>query len=188
MLKFKKYAVFLFVLLNLTSLNIFAASKTDEIDLHRASLSSYKDKTSPSYIKEKDKLKKLIEQSHIDYTPKGRVDDVKRLINEKKYSAAIYELKDMIDSKIEPSFCYEMLAVICSRTSDKTSDVVQYLKKAISEDNDNVSAIYKLAKLYLKEKKNILGTEYLKKAVELSKTPQYFSEIENIILYKVTVK
>ena len=88
LLKLRKYAFFALIVLNLLTINVVGAYNTDEIDTLRANLACQKDKSSQSYIKSQEKLKKIISQSQMDYSTKGRINDAVRLINERKYDAA----------------------------------------------------------------------------------------------------
>ncbi|MBQ8475841.1 hypothetical protein IJ531_02150, partial [bacterium] len=170
MLNFKKCAVISLIVLSFSVLGVEALSKTEEIDLLRADLACQKDKTSDNYIKTKDKLNKLILQAKIDYSAQSRLNDVERLIGEQKYNSAIYELNDLIDNNLEVSKASEILGDIYLKTSKKRSLASKYYKQSINADYTNISSTFKLAKLYLRENKNILGTEYLKRTIDIAKT------------------
>ncbi|MBR2068550.1 MAG: tetratricopeptide repeat protein [Candidatus Gastranaerophilales bacterium] len=181
----KKAVIIILVIINIVAGSVFASVKTEELDILRANLACQKDKTSQEYIKAKEKFNKLIISSKIDYSPAARLQDAERMISEQKYNSAIYELNDLIENNTEISKSNELLGDICLKSGKNNSKSAHYYKEALKADETNISATFKLAKLYLREKRNILGTEYLKKTIELSKTTLYFPEIENIILNKV---
>ena len=186
MLNFNKYFLILFTIVSLLVLNAQSAiARTDEIDNIRAELAIEKDKTSPSYIRNKERLNNLIEQYKIDYSPTSRLEDALRLINEKKYNSAVYELKDLISIDFEKSKCYELLGDIYIIVSTDTTKSAKYYKKSVQEDDSNISATFKLAKQYFKLNKNIIGTEYLRKTIDSSQSSIYFPEIENLILNNI---
>ena len=188
MLKFIKTFVLAIVLLNCCVLNVLAFGSQDEIDELRAYLSTQEKKNSVQYVKAKEKLNRLITQSHMDYSTNARLIEAVNLMNQEKYGSALYEIQDLIDNKQELSKSYELLAEFYERTSNNTVKIADCLKKSVASDENNVSATFKLAKMYLKQGKNILGTEYLRKTIDLSATNEYFSEIERIILNNVIPK
>ena len=185
MLKRRQNIILAFIALNFLLSCSFAINNIDEIDLLRADLGCQSDKNSQNYINTKRKLEKLISQSEIDYSASSRLKDVQRLISQKKYNAAIYELNDLIENKIEVSKSNELLGDICLKTNQGASKAAKYYKKAITANSSNTSAAFKLSLLYFKAKKNIAGINYLKQVVELSNNTD-FSQIEDIILNQIT--
>lgn len=186
MLQFKQSVILFFILFNLLLSCSYAINNIEEIDLLMADLACQNDKNSQNYINTKKKLQKLILNSNIDYSADARIKNSQRLIKEKKYNAAIYELKDLIQNKIQISKSNELLGDICIETNESLSKAVKYYKKALAADNSNISAAFKLAKIYLKANKNTIAIAYLKQVVELSQDTAYFSQIEDIILNKIT--
>ena len=158
----------LFILFQIsTSLSAFAQTpKSYEYDLIRAELSVLKDKNSPQYKKTKQKLERYISQNKIEYSTQARIEDVERLIQEQKYNSAIYELNDLIENNIEPSLCYMLLGDISFKSAKNPKKTASYYKQSLQYNPDNYLSSYKLAKLYLKENKNILGIEYLKHTIQ----------------------
>lgn len=159
-------------------------SKLNEIDSIRAELACYKDKNSQEYIKTKQRLGKLIVQNKINYSIQSRFADIQRLIEEKKYNSAIYELNDLIDNNVEVAKCYEILGDICLKTSKDVKSAAKYYKTSM--DNNNEYAHLKLAKLYLIEQKNPLGIEHLRQIVETTNDASILLNIEDFIQNKVT--
>ena len=178
----------LFILFQIsTSLSAFAQTpKSYEYDLIRAELSVLKDKNSPQYKKTKQKLERYISQNKIDYSTQARIEDVERLIQEQKYNSAIYELNDLIENNIEPSLCYMLLGDISFKSAKNPKKTASYYKQSLQYNPDNYLSSYKLAKLYLKENKNILGIEYLKHTIQKTNDENVLKEIEYIILNKIT--
>jgi len=161
---------------------VVADEKFDEIDVLRSQLGTMKDKNSPDYVKTKQKLDKLVSKSDINYAPSARLVDVQRLISEQKFNAAVFELNDLIEQGLEVSKSYEILgdiSIICGYLPRK---IANYYKLALQHDKDNISASYKLSKLYFKEKKNILAIEYLRQTVERSYEEAFLNEIKDLIL------
>lgn len=164
---------------------VCANEKQDTIDILRAQLANEKDKNSPNYIKNKQKLEKLISKSKENYTDIARLQDTQRLIDEQKYSAATYELNELIEKGFQTSKCYELLGDIGTKAQYSSKKIANYYKQAIKEDKDNIDATYKLSKLYLKEKKNLLAIENLKKVIEKTDNCTLLEEIKNIITNKI---
>ncbi len=161
---------------------VVADEKFDEIDVLRSQLGTMKDKNSPDYVKTKQKFDKLVSKSDINYAPSARLVDVQRLISEQKFNAAVFELNDLIEQGIEVSKSYEILgdiSIICGYLPRK---IANYYKLALQHDKDNISASYKLSKLYFKEKKNILAIEFLRQTVERSYEEAFLNEIKDLIL------
>ncbi|MBQ9149789.1 hypothetical protein IJX73_02550 [bacterium] len=146
-------------------LPIQAEENTSEIDILRAELSFIKDKNSPQYVKTKQKLEKLISKNKITYTNEARFADTQRLIYEQKYNSAIWELNELIENGYQPSKCNEFLADISQKLEKPAKKSAQYYKIALQYDNQNSSARFKLAKLYLQEGKNILAIENFRQVV-----------------------
>lgn len=184
--KVLRLGVFLFLSISLLNANSYAVDKTNEIDTIRAELSYIKDKNSPYYIKTKQKLEKIIAKNQIDYTNNARFIDVQRLISEQKYNSAIYELKELIELGFEISKCNELLGDISSKCAYPPKKTAQYFKLAIQYDKTNTEALYKLSKLYLKEKKNILAIEYLKQTIKNTDDVNFLNDIKELILNKIT--
>ncbi len=183
-----KKSILLFVFFQMMiGFNAFGQSiKNTEFDLIRAQLSTLNDKNSPQYKKTKQKLDKYIVQNKIDYSTKARIEDVERLIQEQKFNSAIYELKDLIENNIEPSLCYMLLGDISARSAKPPKKTASYYKQSLQINPDNFLASYRLAKLYLKENKNILGIEYLKYTVQKTDDQNLLKEIEYVIQNKIT--
>ena len=140
---------------------VLADENTSDIDVLRAELSFIKDKNSPQYVKTKQKLDKLISKNKFTYTYESRYADVQRLIYEQRYNSAIWELNELIEAGFKPSKCNEFLADISQKLEKSAKKIAQYYKIALQHDNQNTSARLKLAKLYIKEKKNVLAIENL---------------------------
>lgn len=161
---------------------VLADEKMDDIDILRSQLGLIKDKNSPDYVKIKQKLDKIISRNNVNYAPSARIVDVQRLIKEQKFNAAVYELNDLINKGIEVSKSNEILgdiSVICGYLPRK---IANYYKLALQHDANNISASYKLAKLYFKEKKNILAIEYLRYTVDRAYEEAFLFEIKDLIL------
>ena len=170
------------------AINSFACadmSKIQEIDLLRAELSTL-NKTSAQYTKTKHKLEKLISQNKIDYSTQARINDIERLIKEQKFNSATYELNDLIENGVELSTCYMLLGDISAKSSKPAKKTASLYKEALKNNQDNYLASYRLAKLYLKENKNILGIEYLKYTIQITDNDKLLKEIEYIIQNKIT--
>ena len=160
----------------------FANSATvDMLDSYRSQLACQKDKSSQNYIKLKNKFDKFLVESRIDYSPQARYEDTIRLINEKKYDIAIFEINNLIAENHYTTKCYEFLGDISVKSETNYSKAVKYYKQALKENSDNVSAAYKLAKIYLKLRKNIMGLEYLKYTVNKTQNPDVLNEIEYML-------
>ena len=187
LLNFRKIII-LCLAFNFLLLNSWAINNIEEIDYLRADLACQSDKNSPNYISAKKKLQRLIAQSKIDYSANSRLNDVQRLVKEKKYNAALYELNDMIDSKIAVSKASEMLGDLYIHLDKPLSKSIKCYKKAVETDNYNLSATLKLAKIYLKADKNLSGIKCLKKIVDLSSDTTYFQQVEDLILNGVVPK
>ena len=161
-----------------------AFEKQNEADDIRRQLYQYQDKNSPKHIKTKQKLIKFIEQNKIDYSAHSRLNDVLRLINEQKYDIAEYELFDLLSTNTEPAICYELLGDISYKSAQNTKETAQFYKNSLNYNPSNTSVLFKLSKLYLSEKKNILGLEYIKQAIESTDDTEILTEIENILKNK----
>ncbi len=157
-------------------------AKLSDIDNIRAELACYKNKNSQEYIKARQKLAKLIIQNKLDYSAQSRLSDVQRLIGEKKYNSAIYELNDLIENNFEVGKCYEILGDIYLKSYQNIKTAAGYYRSAAN--SGNICAFVKLAKLYLIEQKNIIGIEYLKQIVESTNDKAILEDIENFIQNK----
>ena len=157
----------------------------DEIDLLRADLTVISDKNSPNYIKTKQKLNKLIKQSKIEYSHEYRLEDIKRLMAEQKFNSAVYEINSLIEENYNLSVCYELLADIKIKANADIKSAANCYKLSIQNNPDNISALYKLAKLYLREKRNILGIETLKTTIEKTENKELLENIEDIVKNKI---
>lgn len=164
----------------------FASKNIEEIDALRSELSGFYDKNSTYYIKTKQKLEKIIQKEKLDYSVENRIDDVIRLINIQNYNAAVYELNDLIENNYEVSKCNELLGDISNRTRKPARKTASYYKQAINLDSENISAQYKLAKLYLREKRNILGIEHLRAVIQKTQDKDLLCEIQKIITSNIT--
>lgn len=183
--KILRLGVFLFLSTSLL-FPVYGDDKINEIDTIRAELFFIKDKNSPIYVKNKQKLQKIITKNKIDYSSYARFTDVHRLISEQKYNSAIYELNELIELGFEVSKCNELLGDISFKMQNPPKKTAQYFKLAIKYDSDNQEALYKLAKLYLKENKNILAIEYLKETIEKTEDCNFLNEIKGLILNNIT--
>ena len=183
-----KNLIALFIFFQLTTVSgVFAQTpKNYEFDLIRAELSTIKDKNSPQYKKTKQRLDKFITQNKIDYSTKARITDIERLIKEQKFNSAIYELNNLIENNTEISLCYMLLGDISAKSAKPPKKTASYYKQSLQYNQDNYLASYKLAKLYLKENKNILGIEYLKYTIQKTDNEELLKEIEYIIQNKIT--
>lgn len=178
---------FIIIAQSTIGLSAFAdISKTQEFDILRAELSTIKDKNSPQYLKTKHKLEKFITQNKIDYSTKARISDIERLINEQKFNTAIYELNDLIDNGVELSLCYMLLGDISAKSAKPPKKTAAFYKDSLRYNQNNYLAAYKLAKLYLRENKNIIGIEYLKYTIQKTDDDVLLKEIEYIIQNKIT--
>ncbi len=181
---YKKYFLILSfcVCLALNNLSFAQDNKAVEFDILRGEMSYLNSKNSPEYIKSKQKLDKLIIQQKINYTKDFRFNDALRLIKEQKYNAAIYELNTLIEENYNVSKCYELLGDICFNSKKPIKKTVQYYKNSLKYDNSNTSTLFKLANIYIKENKNIIGLEYLALLVENTDDYELLRRVEEIIL------
>ena len=187
--KIRKTILTIFILqLALISPSYSYAQKTDELDVIRTELSYIKDKNSPQYIKTKQKLQKFIAQNKIDYSQNARLEDVLRLISQQKYNCAVWELNDLIEEGYKLSTCYELLGDIAYKTAQPPKKLAYYYKLSLENDNDNQSVLFKLAKIYLKENKNILGIEYLKDLAIKTNDSNILMTIEKMVQNNITPK
>lgn len=188
-MQFKKFtrlgSITLFLALTLLNPLSYADERLNEIDTIRAELSCISDKNSPYYIKTKQKLEKLIIKNKLNYTDEARLHDALRLIQEQKYNSAIYELNELINNAYQISKCNELLGDISQKLSYPAKKTAHYYKLALQYDRINIDATYKLAKLYLKEKKNILAIENLKQIVNSTQDCNLLKEIEDLISNKI---
>ena len=188
-MQFKKFtrlgSITLFLALTLLNPLSYADERLNEIDTIRAELSCISDKNSPYYIKTKQKLEKLIIKNKLNYTDEARLHDALRLIQEQKYNSAIYELNELINNAYQISKCNELLGDISQKLSYPAKKTAHYYKLALQYDRINIDATYKLAKLYLKEKKNILAIENLKQVVNSTQDCNLLKEIEDLISNKI---
>ena len=188
-MQFKKFtrlgSITLFLVLTLLNPLSYADERLNEIDTIRAELSCISDKNSPYYIKTKQKLEKLIIKNKLNYTDEARLHDALRLIQEQKYNSAIYELNELINNAYQISKCNELLGDISQKLSYPAKKTAHYYKLALQYDRTNIDATYKLAKLYLKEKKNILAIENLKQVVNSTQDCNLLKEIEDLISNKI---
>ncbi len=181
------FILLLLVILSIIPVNAkeFDSKNIQEIDGLRAELSYYTDLEGAQYTKTKQKLEKLISKDKLDYTFENRFDDVQRLINIQNYSASIYELNDLIANGYQISKSNELLGDVYNITKKPLNKIANCYKEAIRTDADNISAQYKLAKLYLREKRNILGIENLKEVIQKTQDEESLNEI---IQNKITPK
>lgn len=164
----------------------FNSKNIEEIDSLRNELFCLGDKNSSYYKRTKQKLDKLIQKDNLDYTPQNRFDDCLRLINNQKFYSASYELNELILSGYEVSKCYELLGDISNKTKKSASKIAFYYKEALKADKSNISAEYKLSKLYLRENKNVLGIEHLRNVIKNTTDRDILCEIQEIILNHIT--
>lgn len=167
--------------------NAYAKSKEERLndfDSLRGKMSFMKNKESKEFIKSREQLNKIISQNKINYDHASRLDDVIRLMSEKKYNAAIYELNSLIEEKYMVSKCYEFLGDICYQTKKPFKKTMSYYKKALESGTNNVSLLFKLAKICNADKKNILSIDFLNQAVENTDDYTILSEIEQFIQFK----
>ncbi len=157
-------------------------NRTLEFDTLRGEMSYLTNKKSPEYLKSKQKLDKIILQQKIDYTKDYRFNDVFRLIQEQKYNAAVYELNSLIEENYKVSKCLELLGDICFDTKRPIKKTVQYYKNSLKYDTANTSVLFKLAKIYIKEDKNIMALEYLSSLIENTDDFSLLRQVEEIIL------
>ncbi len=193
-LTFSKYkkALTILIFLTLLSLNsaVFAygfddCKSIDEIDSIRAELFYAYDKTSPAYLKIKQKLDKLITKEKLDYSLENRFKDAIRLINNQNYGAASYEVINLIEAEYNLTKCYEMLADISRLSGKYPYKAENYYILALKADSSNITAQYKLAKLYFTNNKNSLALEYLRDIVNTNKNEKLLIDIRNLILNQV---
>ena len=179
-----KYFLTLFICLYfvLNTPSFAQDNKTIEFDTLRGEMSYLTNKKSAEYIKSKQKLDKIILQQKIDYTKDFRFSDVFRLIQEQKYNAAVYELNSLIEENYKVSKCYELLGDICFNTKRPIKKTVQYYKNSLKYDDTNTSVLFKLAKIYIKEDKNIMALEYLSLLIENTDDFSLLRQVEEIIL------
>ncbi|MBQ7286966.1 MAG: tetratricopeptide repeat protein [Candidatus Gastranaerophilales bacterium] len=179
---FNKKTFFLALAISfLATNNVFANPNLDEIDILRAQLNCIKDKSSPNYIKSKQKLEKTIAKYGINYSYQSRLEDAKRLIEEKKYNSAIYELDELISNNYETSICNELLADISILCNNPSRRAINLYKLALKYDQNNASAVFKLAKLYFREHKTNLAIENIKKAIDKSDDYYILSDIASYL-------
>ncbi len=184
--KFNK--IFSLCLLVQLSAFCFAAANysTKEFDSIRQELSIQKNKNSKDYIKTKEKLEKFLTKHEINYSDSFRIQDIERLICEQKYDIALWELSELIENNTELSKAYELTADIYTINYKNQKRALEYYKASIQCDKENLSAVYKLAKLYFRENKNVLGIEYLKHIVKKTDNKGLLQEIENLVQNGIT--
>ena len=105
----------------------------------------------------KEKLEKFLTKHEINYSDSFRIQDIERLICEQKYDIALWELSELIENNTELSKAYELTADIYTINYKNQKRALEYYKASIQCDKENLSAVYKLAKLYFRENKNVLG-------------------------------
>lgn len=171
-----------------SNISVFASDALLEIDNLRSELSVISDKNSPYYNKTKQKLDKLIKKNKIDYSNSARLRDIQRMILEQKYNSAIYELEELIDENFEISRCYELLGDIYLKLNKPPRQIANLFKTSLKNDSDNISVAYKLAKLYFREKKNVIACEYLRLVVEKTNDCQTIEEIILLLQEKIKPK
>ena len=187
--KIKKIVLTAFIIHLALCCPVFSNSqKTNELDILRTELSLIKDKNSTQYSKTKQKLDKYIKQNKIDYSQFARLNDVQRLITQQKFNCAVWELNSLIEEDYELSICYELLGDIAKKSMQPSKKIAYYYKLSLENNPDNQSALFKLAKLYLKENKNILGIEYLKDLAQKTNDSNILNTIENIVQNNITPK
>lgn len=164
----------------------FNSKNIEEIDSTRAELACFRDKNSAYYLKTKQKLEKLVQKDKLDYSFENRLDDALRLIKLQNYNAAIYELNDLIKNNFETSKCNELLGDISNKTKKPPRKIAAYYKESLRINPNNIAVEYKLAKLYLREKRNILGIEYLRDIIQKTDDKDLLCEIQKIILNNIT--
>lgn len=182
-LKFKSFYVFLALFFFLFQC-AFSQSVLADFDTIRAELYLIKDKNSPVYQKTKKKLDKYINQNKVNYSLNARFDDIERLILEQKFSAAEYELFDLIEFDIQTSRCYELLGDIYFKKQNY-KEASRYYKISKQHDEDNISAMYKHAKLYISQNRNLLAIELLKEIAQKTDDENLINEIEQIVSSKI---
>lgn len=163
-------------------------SALDEIDLIRAELNCTKDKTSKSYINNKQKLEKIILKNNISYTNSDRFVDIQRLMREKKYNAAVYELNDLVEKGVEVSVCYEMLGDIAREIAPDPKTALQYYQLSLKENPKNHNSKYKIATLYFVNSRNILGIETFSELVNETNDKEILNMVETFAKNKVFPK
>ena len=181
---FKHIAVIFFMILLSYNPASCADLGINELDSIRTLLNGC-DKNSKEYVINKQKLDKIVKNHKIDYSPLARFNDVKRLIAQEKYNCAVFELKELIDINYRKSECLELMGDICQYLQKSPSKTAYYYKSAINEDDNNLLAKYKLAILYLKQKRNVMGIETLRQIVQQTTSAELLFKIQDITLNKI---
>lgn len=184
-IRFGLIILFLSILFNCGA---FADEILQELDNLRSELSLIKDKNSPYYSKTKQKLDKLIKKNKLDYSSLARFQDVQRMIAEQKYNSAIYEIEALLEENYEVSKCYELLGDVYLKTDKAPKQIANFYKTSLKNNPDNYTVAYKLAKLYFREKKNIIASEYIRIVVEKTNECQILDEIILLLQEKVKPK
>ncbi len=186
--RFKKLLLEAIIISSMGFNSVLSYSNMDEIDYLRQELYCSKSKTTTAYYKNQGRLKHLLKEQNIDYSTEYRLKDVKRLISEGKFNAAMYELNDLIEKRIKLSLANEYIADICELTSKNSKNSKYYYEQAVEYDQNNANANYKLAKIYLKEGSSAIALEYLNNTASATKDKDVLLEIEDIVQNKITPK
>lgn len=97
-----------------------------------------------------------------------RFDLVNVLIKQQDYKEALFECEKLLalDSLLN-SKVFEMMGS-CKYMIGDTTSAIQYLEKAVSVDEDNDNAHYRLAKLHMAAGNNYKALYYIQKTLELT--------------------
>ena len=185
----KKFAILLFALI--LSANTYCLGNNEQIketDAIRSTLAGIEDKNSDKFYKYRQKLLKFTEQNRIDYSSKARLADVSRLINERKFDIAVFELKQLIEEHYQTSKCYEFLGDICLKIGKPLKRAGHYYNLALNEDKKNYMASFKLAGLYFQENKTTPGITYLSSAVDDCNNTEFLNYMLQYIKNKVNIE
>ena len=154
---------------------------SEKIDEMRGNLGCPKNISPEQYTREKNKLNKLIEKNKINYSNEERFKDIQRLIKEKKYNAALYELNELIDLGYEKARCLDLKGDICRLSNNDNIRAYNYYRQSLEADPKNSWAAFKISKLYIEDKKTTLGIEYLKQVAENTNDEEVLDAIISFI-------
>ncbi len=123
-----------------------------------------------------EQLNETVKKSGFEYDNYNRLEIAKNLYLEGKYYASAYEFEELYAKNVEREVCLEYLGDIEQKTNTFKDSALNYYKKALEINPNNVSCLFKIAKLYTQTNRNSLALEYYLKVINLSDDEQILKQ------------
>ncbi len=131
---------------------------------------------SSEYQDAKAKYDALLSKMEMDTSQASRLELAKSLYLENKPFASAYEFSSLLKEGYEVDVCYEFLGNIAEVTGQNAS-AVEFYKRAIESNQDNISAKYRCALLFLKLNRTNDAILYLEDVIEKTNSSRIINDI-----------